>query len=589
MKLNQFVDYLTKIEKTSSRNQMTILLAELLKTAKSTEIDKICYLSLGELAPKYRGIEFNMAEKLMLRVIAKAFNLPENKIKQEFKKSGDLGEVVQTLGLVKTHLKIKDLSVEEVYNVLLAIAQDEGEGSQERKINKMAQLISRVSPQTARYLIRIPLGKVRLGFSEITILDALSWMIKGDKSLRPIFQTAFNVSADVGAVAKIVKQKGIKGIKKLQAQVGIPIMPALTERETDLEKILVVRMAGLALIEPKYDGFRVQIHLDKKRKEERATQKTLFKKSQSCFVRIFSRNLENITLMLPEIAEKATLLPVNSAIFDGEAIGFDPKTGRFLPFQETTQRKRKYDIEQALKKIPLKVFIFDLLYYNGKTLIAMPLCQRRKLLERIFAQKSKDSISLTEQTPAKTTAEINKLFNLYIKKGLEGIIIKEKNSPYHAGQRKFNWIKYKRGMSQKLVDTVDCLVMGYYFGRGKRSQFGIGAFLVGIYDEQKEQFYTIAKIGTGLTDDQWRQLKEKADQFKTNQPPKEYFVPKELIPDIWINPALVVEIAADEITKSPVHSCKFALRFPRLTKFRAKNPQEATTLKEIKKLYQLQK
>lgn len=583
MEFCTFASYLGKLETTSSRLKMTEILADLFSYAKAEEIDKICYLALGQLAPKYKGIEFNMAEKMMIRSLALAVNKNAAEVALLYKKSGDLGNTAYVL---KNEENKKSLSVAEAYDKLMLIAKNAGLGSVERKILKMSEIIESVNKQGAKIIARMPLGRLRLGFSDMTILDALSWMDKGDKSLRKELERAFNVLADIGLIAKIFKTKGIVGINRIKSEVGIPIRAAKAERLAEPEKILE-KMKGECVLEPKYDGVRVQLHLDKTRNEMNQDL-LLFNESKPYFVRIFSRNLEDTTYMFPDIAKALGFLNCQSAILDGEAIAYNPKTGRFLPFQETVQRKRKHGVMEKISKIPLKVFIFDLLFLNGVSLLNKPFKERRKELESIFKINTDNNkkIVLTEQKLVSKSEDFNKYFNRIAQEGLEGLMAKKLNAVYQAGARNANWIKYKVGMRSELADTIDAVVMGYYFGKGKRTNFGIGAFLVGVYDGGK--FLTTSKIGTGLTDEKWRQMFFKCQQIKAQNKPKEYQVHKNLLPDVWCLPKLVVEIEADTITKSPTHTAKLALRFPRLKKIRDdKSPKEATSLREINNLFKL--
>ncbi len=582
MRLDTFVLHLEDIDKTTARNEITIKLAKLLQRADSQEIDKVCYLVLGRLLPRYRGLEFNLAEKMMIQVVAFAFNKTPDEVHHLFHQTGDLGLVAENLRQQWPE-KAKNPPLLAVYQRLLEIAREEGAGSQERKKQKMAALLRLVAPRANRYLVRIPLGKLRLGFSTATVLDALSWMERQDKSLRPDLQYAFNVSADVGRVAWWLKAKGAAKLKAITASPGIPIMPALAEREATLTKILE-RMNGHALVEPKYDGFRVQIHVG----PEPEVEKNKLFSAKEKMVKIFSRSTRDITAMLPEVVADARNLPVESIILDGEAVGFNPKTGTFFTFQETTTRRRKYGVKEAREKIPVRAFIFDVLYYNGETLLRKPFHSRRQIVEQVFAKGKWQHLALTPQTKVQSVAEAHRLFEKYIRRGLEGILVKEANSQYHAGQRKFSWIKFKRAMEGKLADTVDCLLMGYYYGRGKRQQFGIGAILVGVYSPRDGTFYTISKVGTGLTDEQWRMLRRRAQPFVVKKPPKNYQVPDELKPDVWVAPGVVMEISADVISRSPIHSAGFALRFPRFQRFRDKSPTEVTTLEEIRELFRIQ-
>jgi len=426
---------------------------------------------------------------------------------------------------------------------------------------------------SVRFVARVPLGKLRLGFSDLTILDALSWMEKGDKSLRPELETAFNVRADIGEIAKRVREAGIKGVKEIKPAVGTPILPALAQRLGTVEEML--EKMGLVAIEPKYDGTRLQIHLKRAKETE---------------VRIFTRNLENVTPMFPDIAAAVKKeVKGKEVILDSEGVGIDPKTGRYLPFQETIKRKRKHGIEAAAKEIPLKCFVFDILYKDGKSLLSSPLLERRKILEKTLPSRP-NVLVISPQVVTDNPQAMRAFHKEQIEKGLEGAMVKKTNAPYEAGRRGFSWVKYKQEEAKKgggLADTVDAVIMGITRGRGKRAQFGVGSFLVGV--RKGEKFVTVTNIGTGLTDEQFRELNKRSERLKVSEKPKNYEVHKNQEPDVWIKPKVVVEIQADNITKSPIHTAGLALRFPRLIKFRDdKSVEQATTVAEVEKLYQLQ-
>ena len=328
-------------------------------------------------------------------------------------------------------------------------------------------------------------------------------------------------------------------------------------------------------------------------------------------MRLFTRNLENVSYMYPDLVEGVLKqIKADEIIFEGEAIAYDPLTGSFLPFQETVQRKRKYNIEAKAKEIPLKLFAFDLLYKNKKNYIREPYVDRHKELGKMITSKDivKDTIVLTSSEIVDEGKKLDIMFEEYLSRGLEGIIAKKQDGIYQPGARGWNWIKFKRSYSAHVEDTIDCLVMGYDLGRGKRTDFGIGAFLAGVYDKKTDTFVTIAKIGTGLTDEEWRTLQVKSQKAKVKAQPKNYQVDKAMSTDVWVAPSIVVEIRADEITRSAVHTAGrilktsksgsalevdtagYALRFPRLEKFRNdKGPDEITTLEELKKMYARQK
>lgn len=581
MNFKQLADYWQEIDKTPSRLAMTAILARLFKESSGEEIDQIVYLSLGRLRPKYEGIEFSLAEKMMVRVIARAYGRTVDEVTKEFKQKGDLGDLIPDR---KSNGNI-NIAVGDVYRRLFDIAVDSGQGSQERKVGSMALLLKDLDGLSAKYLVRIPINNLRLGFSEMTVLDGLSWSAAGDKSLRPALEKAFNVCADIGLIAKTFKNKEVKGIAKIQAEVGVPIRPAKSERLPSAEKIVekLVRFA----VEGKWDGLRVQIHLDKSKEQMPNAKKiSLFGEEKSTnFVRIFSRNLDNMTDMFPDVAAAAQKLKVDQVILDGEAVGVNPKTGKLLAFQETVQRKRKHGVGAKAKELPLKVFVYDLLFLNGKSLIDQPFQERRKKLETVLPRTLRGAgLELAEQEIVTEAKRLRELREKYIRLGLEGVMCKKLDTPYQAGARNFNWVKFKKVTQGELADTVDAAVMGYYFGRGKRTGFGVGAFLVGVADE-KGRIGSIAKIGTGLSDEQWKELKVRCAKFEARSKPDAYSVNKNLYPDVWVEPRIVVEIMADEITKSPIHAFGLALRFPRLVRFRDdKKVDDATTRQELEKM-----
>ncbi len=613
MTFSNLASYLQKLEETASRNEITRILANLFKEAKLGEIDKICYLILGELVPAYKGIEFNLAERMMVRILSQAFGKSAEDVGRLYKKKGDLGDVAFKLAK-SGKLRAKSMSVSEVYEKLMEIAQEAGEGSQKRKIVKMAKLFSELDPLSAKFVARIPVGRLRLGFSDVTILDALSVMERGDKSARPEIEAAYNITADIGKIAQVVKKGGVKSLANLRVQPGIPIRPSLAERLPSAAKI--IEKAGPEVgIEPKLDGFRTTIHVWHDPKARSGGKKQ---------VATFSRNLENTSFMFPEIVDAVKKLTVKSVILDGETIGFNPKTKKFLPFQETVQRKRKYGIEEAVKKLPLKIFIFDLLYLDGKDLLHLPFIERRKILEKVLTGYG-NGIRLVDHKITSDPAVVEAELARNVKAGLEGLVAKKLDAPYQAGNRGFHWIKFKAtaaalehlraGVARAgLPDTIDCVVMGAYLGRGKRTAFGVGGFLLGVKGED-DRFYTISKLGSGLTDLQFREAAKKVEKLKVVKQPKEYVVLKEEIPDIWVRSSVVVEILADEITLSTRHTARsglspsvlssgskdsgsktgaksgrgYSLRFPRLVRFRDdKNPEDVTTVAEVEGMFKQQ-
>lgn len=302
--------------------------------------------------------------------------------------------------------------------------------------------------------------------------------------------------------------------------------------------------------------------------------------------------------MFPELIEGARAqIKAKTAILDSEALAYNPESEEFLPFQETTKRRRKHNIEETAKQLPLRAFVFDILYKDGKSLIDEPLTKRLEILAETV---EKDDILFPAQTETITDAKkLAFMLEDAISKGLEGVVIKKLSSPYEAGARNFNWVKLKRHQTGELKDTIDCVILGYISGKGKRTAFGAGALLVGVYDKEKDMFVKVSKIGTGLTDEEWRSIKERTHGLEVDHKPAR--VDSVIMPSVWVKPEIVIEVLADEITRSPIHTAGavingevkepgYALRFPRLVSFRDKDkkPEDATTVEELIELFNQQ-
>jgi len=588
MKISKLATYFEKLESISGRLEMTAILADLLKESSVGEVDKVCYLALGRLGPKYEELEFNMAEKMMMRVLANSYSSEIDEVKKEYGKMGDLGLVAERLA--KSHPTSPRLrgagksSVNDVFNELVEIAEDSGTGSQERKVSKFVQLLRKLDPLSSRFIVRVPVKKLRLGFSDIMIIEALSWMKTGTKELKKDIEHYYHLHPDIGLIAKLFKKGGLSALKKVNIGVGVPILLAASQRLNTAEEI--VAKIGKVVYEDKLDGTRVQVHLDrdKKLKTNDQSQISFFggERNDLPYIKTYTRNLEETTHMFPDLVRgTAKQIKARSAILDGEAIGVDEKTGKFLNFQKTIQRKRKHGVVETVSDIPLKLFLFDVLYLDGKVVMNKPFSERRKLLEKIVGTGKTVEVIMQGETDDPKVLE--KAFKKARKAKLEGLMAKDLEAVYEAGSRGFAWIKYKGEL-----DSIDLTVLGYYFGKGKRAQFGLGGFLVGAYDKKEDTFKSLTKIGTGLTDEQFREAKGRFDQVKVSKKPKEYEVQKELACDVWVKPKVVVEIVADEITKSPVSRAGYSLRFPRLISWRDdKAPEQATSTIEIERLFKL--
>lgn len=564
MEFRELAIYLERLEKTASRLEITRILTELFKKADTGEIDKVVYLSLGILAPNYEGVLLNLAEKMMLRTLAKAYQKEVSEVLGLFKKMGDIGSVAQELSKV-SKTSAENLSVTDVYEKLLQVAKDSGEGSQEGKIIKMADLLGSLDPLSARFVARIPVGRLRLGFSEKTVIDALAGH---DTKLKKEIEEAYNIRPDIGFIARLVKEGNLKAAKP---EVGVPVVPMLAARLNSTSEM--IKKMGEVSVEPKFDGLRIFIHYRKK----------------DNFLRIFTRNMNAIPLeTFPELIEVGKYIKAEEVILDTEAIGIDPKREMFLDFQKTIQRRRKHNVEKTAGEIPLQFQVFDIILVDGKSLINTPYIQRREMLEKVVVNGK--FLRVDENTLTSDADVIKKFHKKYLKMGLEGVVVKRANGGYVSGRTGWNWVKMKEeeGRQGRLSDTVDCVIMGYTTGKGKRVGFGMGQFLAGVADG--DSFKTVTKVGTGLTDEQFKELSERLKKLRTEERPKEYVVNKDLYPDFWVTPSVLIELAADEITVSPKHTAGLALRFPRLIQFRDdKSTKDATTVGELHDLFRLQK
>ncbi|MBI3984950.1 MAG: ATP-dependent DNA ligase [Candidatus Levybacteria bacterium] len=571
MKFSQLTEYFEKLEKTSSRLSLIEILSELFKKTPTQEIDKISYLIQGRLAPFFIPLEIGMAEKNVAKAIAQAFGVTPEEVTIEYNKLGDMG-----LAASQFAKKSKDgnVSVLEVHKTLTEIANTKGEGTVEKRQKLLADLLSKMEVISAKHLVRIPLGNVRLGIGDPTVLDALATAKLGDKSKRKLLEGAYNKTSDLGLIAKTLWEKGLAGVEKLDVRVGSPIRSELCERLPSPQK--VIEKMGEVDAQMKFDGIRVQLH---KNGNE---------------VRVFSRNLEEMTHMFPElISATVAQVKAKTVILDGEALAYNPDSEEFLPFQETTKRRRKHGIEEMAAKLPLKAFIFDILYKDGQSLIDKPLSQRMEILSNTIVE---DGVLIKSKNQViKDAKPLSIMLEDAISKGLEGVVIKKLESPYEAGARNFNWVKLKRHSSGELSDTVDCVILGYVTGKGKRIAFGAGALLVGLYDKTKDEFVTVSKIGTGLTDEEWREVHKRADRIRVESKPAR--VNSLITPSVWIKPEIVIEVLADEITRSPIHTAGktdsepgFALRFPRLVSFRGldKRAEDATSVDELIEMFKQQ-
>jgi len=580
MKYSFMADAYEKIEGTTKRLEMTDYLVEFLKETPKEVIDKIAYLTQGKLYPDFAGIEIGVAEKLAVKAVARATGRSEKEIEDTMKKIGDLGEATQKFLEKKTQQMFsqKPLTVEKVYETLDKMAKSTGTGSMDQKISLLAGLLSNASPKEAKYLIRTVTGELRLGIADMTVLDALAIAYGGGKEARADVERAYNISSDLGRVAKTVAEKGIEGIKKFGVSVGEPIRPMLAERLGSPKDILE-KLGGRCLAEFKYDGERVQAH--KKDNE----------------VILFSRRLENITEQYPDaVSLVKKFVKPKEAIVEAEIVAIDPDTNEMRPFQELMHRRRKYGVKQAMEDYPVSLFVFEVLFVDGRDLTEKTYPVRHRMLEKIIEKSER--VRPAEYLQTASADELERFFEKAVENGCEGVVCKSINdeSVYQAGARGWLWIKYKRDYKSEMTDTVDLVVVGAFHGRGKRGG-AYGALLLAAYDPDEDEFETVTKCGTGFTDEDLAKIPKMLEKHKLQR--KSPRVNSKLETDVWFEPKIVIEVIGAEITLSPIHTAAIdrirkgsglAIRFPRFTgNYRVdKGAEDATTIEEIVEMYKSQ-
>lgn len=569
MRFRELADVFEQVEKVSSGNRMREILSAFFRRCPKHEIDRIAYLLLGTIASKFEDINMGMADKRVLRAVALDSGKSDEAVHAVFKRTGDVGLTAEQLTAKASGV----LDVEHVFRELHRIAAATGAGSQDIKVKILAGLLKKASPKEARYIARIVLGTLRIGASEMTLLDSLAIAFTGTKANKEKLEEAYNTNPDIGAIAKSIAMYGLKGVGRIGDTVGRPIQMMLCQRIPTISDI-PKKMKWAVAVEEKYDGERIQAHYSKGK------------------LILYSRRLEEVTSQFPDIADAIKKqVKAREFIIEGEVVAVDKK-GNLLPFQLLMQRRRKYEVQAYIKKIPACVFLFDLLYLNGKSYIKKSYPERHKALESVVKRQT-NTLRMVVRDICSNVECIERFFNKSISRGGEGVIVKSMahDSVYQAGTRGWLWIKWKPEYTTKLADTFDLVVIGAFSGKGKRAG-GYGALLCAAYNKKTDTFETFCKLGSGFTDKMLAELPKKLAKYRIIHKPARARVHANMKPDVWFNPAVVVEVLGAEITRSPLHTTAIehgnglALRFPRFKRFRDdKKPEQATTTREILEMY----
>jgi DNA ligase 1 len=598
-----------EIESIDSRNEMTTRLVNLFSSLDTKDAQIYTYLLQGRVAPLFVDKEFGFSEKSAIKALNNIVGRLDLQldVKNLREKLGDAGLVAQEIMKSKGYISSK-LNIQEVYEEFWRMIEVQGANSVKYKSEIFINLVMKSSPVDAKFITRIVSGKLRLGSSDKTLLDAFSFILAGDKSARKVLDYAYGVVSDLGFIANIVcgSEDGLNILGNIKPIAGIPIFPRLVERVASFEKA-IERFPDGGIVQPKFDGLRCQIHKgveSNKIYENTIWQQYLRKGEEGGLfdsmggvdkVKLFSRNLNDITNMFPEIVEEIGKLDCDSFIIDGEIIGWDKTEEIFRSFQETMTRKRKYGVDTKSGAVPVKYFAFDLMYKDGKNLLESDLADRLANLKGIDT-KSCAVVEKADNIEIKGSAKmLSEVFDKYVEEKLEGIIIKKREGGYLPGVRNFDWIKIKKSIESKVVDTIDTVVLGYYYGSGRKVGFGMGSLLVGVYNPEKERFESVGKVGTGIKDKDWTKIRERLEKIELKE--KSENIVSGLEPDVWVHPEVVITVEADEITKSSVHTaCSselshgLSLRFPRLIYFdRDKLPEDATSVSELVEMWKISK
>ena len=537
------------------------------------------YLSQGKLHPDFVPGVLGMADRLVMKAIAKASGNPEDKVEKLTVETGDLGQVAETLISKKKQMALfsEELTVARVVKGLATIEGAEGKDSQDIKQKTLAGLLHDSNPVEARYLCRTVTGRMRVGAADMTILDALAEAF-ASKEDRPAIERAFNVTCDIGLVAETIANGGMGAVRAIGVKVGSPVKVMLAERLPSIAEV-VEKMGGRCAMEYKYDGIRVQAHIGKDS------------------VRLYSRRLEDLTSNFPDIAESLRArCRHREAIIEGECVAIDPETGFMLPFQNVTHRRKKHGMDEAVKEVPVRIFMFDMLFADGEDWTSRPYLERREALESGF--EIGDNVQMTTMRIVESPEDGEDFFSNAIGARCEGIMAKSiaPDSVYRAGSRGFLWIKYKKDYQQALTDSFDLTVVGAFYGMGKRAG-RYGALLMAAYDNETGTFPTVCKLGTGFDDAFLDYMPTLLDGTLSETKPGS--VDAEMVPDVWFEPSVVLEVVAAEITLSPIHTAAkdvlkegagLGIRFPRFTgRVRDdKTPEQCTTVTEIVEMYGMQ-
>lgn len=583
MDYSKLVEVYEKLDSTTKRLVKTKELSELLKVVPEEDLGMIVLLIQGRVFSPWDERKIGVASRIILKAISIATGVETKKVEDEWRKTGDLGKAAKNLIGKKKQATLftTKLTVKKVFDNISKVAETQGKGSIEQKLNLITELLTSANPNEAKYIVRTVLEDLRVGVGDGSLRDAIVWAffadeigMKFDKEKNAIVmedrakynkyveavQRAYDIANDFSVVVLKAKKKGLKGFDEILLQVGNPLKVMLYQKSKGIRDAFSI-VGKPAAVEYKYDGFRMQIH--KKGNE----------------IIIFTRRLENVTKQFPEIAKYVKdNVKGKSFILDCEAVGFSPKTGKYRPFQEVSQRiKRKYDIEKTAKELPVELNIFDVISYEGKNLVSEHFKKRREIIENAVNQVPK-KIVIAQQIITSDEEEAEKFYRESLKKGNEGVMVKNLDAVYKPGSRVGYGVKVKPTM-----EDLDLVIVGAEWGTGKRGGW-LSSFVLACIDDEGN-FLEVGKVGTGI-----KEKTEEGTSFEQLTKLLKPLITSEKGREVKVKPEVVVEITYEEIQKSPNYASGYALRFPRLVKIRDdRRPEEINSLNEVEDLFYDQK
>ncbi|MHA2035226.1 MAG: ATP-dependent DNA ligase [Promethearchaeota archaeon] len=583
MKFNRLAQLFSELENTTKRLKMIDLLSDFFTKIKQEgdfeDLNSIIYLLQGQLVPNIRQFpKMGIAEKMIIEALSVHSGVDNNKIKEVLVKQGDIGATAELILSRKKRQKSlfdynetiteSSLELSDLYSELRKIALTEGSGSHDIKLGILRGLMRKSSPLETKYLLRIITSTLRVGVQSPTIIEGLALAFTGSRDNKAFIERAYSLHPDLGKISKTLAINGLEEVKQIDIEYGTPILSMLASRDNYTE--FVNRLGKPFIAEYKLDGERLQIH----------------KNGDSII--LFSRRLLDISEQYPDVCEIINeSVKADKVIFEGEVVAMDHFYEKMLPFQVLSKRRRKHDVEDVSKEVPVCLFVFDLLKFGEESFVDKSLPNRRKKLEEIIRER--DELRLVKSVMIDSTEELVDFFNKARSEGNEGIMAKsiQDDAVYQAGNRGFLWLKLKSLEGGKLKDSIDVVLVGAFYGKGRRTGV-LGTYIGAVYDPETDRFIAFTRFFSGLTDELSESLTIEMEKYKVERKPVNVIC--EDSPEIWLKPEKVMEITGDEITVSDKFSTLgFSLRFPVFQRIRPeKDPKDITTIEEIKELYDTQ-